>query len=208
MKSYSVITYLTISNIMNNLSLRRKSETLTIIKPKIIKKTKANNKKAARIRRQRGYQWEDAIVKRFNGADKWKAFRLGSPSIALPDVLAVNTKDSIIFTIEAKSGTSTSLPVPSDQIERCLEWIKTFDIYKKRNVLLAFKFLSKKRIGLGKYESRELREFYKIWDESQEITDCVCTYEGKFFAKIQGIRKEIFLKECTMPFKTKQRHSA
>jgi len=35
----------------------------------------------------------------------------------------------------------------------------TFDIYKKRKVILAFKFLSKKRIGLGTYESRELREF-------------------------------------------------
>ena len=189
------------------MSLRAKTISLTITKQKIIKKTK-NNQKAARIRRQRGYHWEDTLVKRFNSTGKWKAFRLGSPSIALPDVLAVNTKENTIFTIEAKSGTSTSLAVPADQIERCLEWIKTFDIYKKRNVLLAFKFLSKKRIGIGKYESRELREFYKIWDESQQITDCVCTYEGKFFAKIEGKRKELFLKECLMPFKTKQRTSA
>jgi len=189
------------------LSLRTKIETLTISKYKITK-TKKNHQKAARIRRQRGYQWEDTIVKRFNSAEKWKAFRLGSPSISLPDVLAVNTEENTIYTIEAKSGTSTSLPVPADQIERCLEWIKTFDIYKKRNVLLVFKFLSKKRISLGKYESRELREFYKIWDESLEITDCVCTYEGKFFAKIDGTRKELFLKECLMPFKTKQRNNA
>ena len=187
--------------------MRTKSVILTSTKQKI-KKNNTNNKKAAKIRRQRGYQWEDTIVKRFNGNNKWKAFRLGSPSIALPDVLAVNTEDSTIFTIEAKSGTSTSLPVPADQIERCLDWIKTFDIYKKRNVILAFKFLSKKRIGLGKYESRELREFYKIWDESLEITDCVCTYEGNFFAKINGTRKELSLKECSMPFKTKQKNSA
>ncbi len=187
------------------MSLRVKSPTLTITKQKFIKKINRNNQKAARIRRQRGYHWEDTIVKRFKSTEKWKAFRLGSPSIALPDVLAINTEESAIFTIEAKSGTSTSLPVPSDQIERCLEWINTFDIYKKRNVLLAFKFLSKKRIGLGIYESRELREFFKIWDESLEITDCVCTYEGKFFAKIDGKRKELFLKECVMPFKTKQR---
>lgn len=175
----------------------------TIMLSKLSKKT--NNQRAARTRRQRGYQWEDTLVKRFNSSPKWKAFRLGSPSIALPDVLAVNTDNSTIFTIEAKSGTSTSLPVPADQIERCLEWIKTFDIYEKRQVLLAFKFLSKKRIGIGKYESRELREFYKIWDETQKITDCVCTYEGKFYAKIEGLRKEINLKECNMPFKTKQR---
>jgi len=185
--------------------LRAKTVTLTIQKQKNIKKSRKNNQKAARLRRQRGYQWEDALVKRFKNTENWKAFRLGSPSIALPDVLAVNTKEDTIFTIEAKSGTSTSLPVPADQIERCLDWIKTFDIYKKRNVILAFKFLSKKRIDIGKYESRELREFYKIWDESLEITDCVCTYDGKFFAKIEGKRKELFLKECLMPFKTKQR---
>ena len=203
--SYYVITIFTISNIENNLSMQTKTPTLTIRKQEIVKKSTKNHKKAARIRRQRGYQWEDTLVKRFNATKKWKAFRLGSPSIALPDVLAVNTEENHIFTIEAKSGTNTSLLVPADQIERCLEWIKTFDIYKKRNVLLAFKFLSKKRIGLRKYESRELREFYKIWDESLEITDCVCTYEGNLFAKIDGTRKELFLKECLMPFKTKQR---
>ncbi len=160
------------------------------------------------MRRQRGYQWEDTIVKRFNGAANWKAFRLGSPSIALPDVLAVNNMENIIFTIEAKSGTSTSLPVPADQIERCLLWIRTFDIYKKKNVILAFKFLSKKRIGIGEYENRELREFFKIWDETLEITNCVCTYDGKIFAKKNNSREELHLKECIMPFKTKQRSSA
>ena len=185
--------------------MKQKYDSITVTKHGIDAKTTYNNKKTARTRRQRGYQWEDAIVKRFKNTENWKAFRLGSPSIALPDVLAVNSNNSTIFTIEAKSGTSTSLAVPYDQIERCLEWTKTFNIYKKRNVLLAFKFLSKKRIGTGKYEHRELREYFKIWDESLEITNCVCTYDGKFFAKIDGARKEIPLKECNMPFKTKQR---
>ncbi|MDX1596024.1 MAG: resolvase [Nitrosopumilaceae archaeon] len=165
---------------------------------------KKNNIKSARTRRQRGYHWEDTIVKRFNSSKGWNAFRLGSPSVGLPDVLAVNTKESSIFTIEAKSGTTTSLPVPADQIERCLKWIKTFDIYENRKVVLAFKFLSKKRIGLGKYESRQLREFFKIWDEKNTITDCVCTYDGKIFAFKEGKREHIQLEECNMPFKTKQ----
>ena len=196
---YYVITHLTISE-----KMKKSMHSRTVTISKLSKKTKTNNQKAAKTRRQRGYQWEDTLVKRFNATPKWKAFRLGSPSIALPDVLAVNTEDSTIFTIEAKSGTSTSLPVPYDQIERCLEWVKTFDIYKKRKVLLAFKFLSKKRLGIGKYESRELREFYKVWDEKLDITDCVCTYDGKIYAKVDGSRKEIHLKECKMPFKTKQ----
>lgn len=162
------------------------------------------NKKSARMRRQRGYHWEDTIVKRFNNVNNWKAFRLGSPSVGLPDVLAVNNSDSSIFTIEAKSGTTTSLPVPADQIERCLRWIDTFDIYKKRQVILAFKFLSKKRINIGQYESRELREFFKIWDDNMEITDCVCSYDGQMYAMTNGKRQKIHLDECKMPFKTKQ----
>ena len=188
--------------------MRTKIATLTVTKEIIQKKSNGNNQRAAKMRRQRGYQWEDTIVKRFNGAVNWKAFRLGSPSIALPDVLAVNNIEKTIFTIEAKSGTATSLPVPADQIERCLSWIKTFDIYERKNVILAFKFLSKKRIGIGEYESRELREFFKIWDERLEITNCVCTYDGKIFAKRNDSREEIYLKECVMPFKTKQRTSA
>lgn len=183
-----------------------KITSISLVKSK--EKTKKDNKKIARTRRQRGYNWEDTLVKRFNSAENWKAFRLGSPSVALPDVLAVNTQNSMIFTIEAKSGTSTSLPVPADQIERCQKWIKTFDIYTDRKVILAFKFLSKKRIGLGQYENRELREFYKIWDESKEITDCVCTYDGEVFARINGKREKLELKEHTMPFKTKHRPSA
>ena len=86
---------------------------------------------------------------------------------ALPDVLAVNTDNSTIFTIEAKSGTSTSLPVPADQIERCLSWIKTFDIYKKKKSDFGIQIsLKEKDRHTSKYESRELREFFKIWDES------------------------------------------
>ncbi len=206
--SNCTIPYFSIFGIRNVKLRESKMTDSTITKKEIKKKSKKNNQNASKMRRQRGYQWEDTIVKRFNGTQNWKAFRLGSPSIALPDVLAVNNDESAIFTIEAKSGTGTSLPVPADQIERCLLWIKTFDIYKKKRVILAFKFLSKKRINIGEYEARELREFFKIWEESLEITNCVCRYDGKIFAKINGSKKELFLKECTMPFKTKQRTSA
>jgi Holliday junction resolvase len=181
-----------------------RSRTITITKNKISK----NNQRAAKTRRQRGYQWEDTLVKRFKKTDGWKAFRLGSPSTGLPDVLAVNTNESKIFSIEAKSGTGTSLIVPYDQIERCLEWVKTFDIYKNRMVLLAFKFSSKKRIAVGKYENRELREYFKIWNDKQEISDIICNYNGEVFMKKNSKRESIDLKECKMPFKTKQRTSA
>ena len=187
------------------MSLYRKSgsSSVTILKRTSKKEIKKNNKKIARTRRQRGYQWEDTIVKRFNSLKEWKAFRLGSPSIALPDVLAVSTKNKTIFTIEAKSGTSTSLPVPADQIQRCLKWAETFEVYKKRKVILAFKFLSKKRIGLGQYESRELREFFKVWDNNLEMVDCICTYEGKTYGIKDKHRIKMDLKDHKMPFKQK-----
>ena len=166
-------------------------------------KIKKINKKTAQTRRQRGYNWENTLVKRFNLIKTWKAFRLGSPSVALPDVLSINNVESIIFTIEAKSGTGTTLFVPFDQIERCLNWIDNFQVYQKREVILAFKFLSKKRIGTGKYEKRELREFYKVWDKKKKVIDCVCTYDGKTYALKNGKQKKLVLKDFLMPFKSK-----
>ena len=70
----------------------------TYQKQHVLSKT-LENRKIAKTRRQRGYNWEDTLVKRFNGLDSWKAFRLGSPSVALPDILCVNNHDSKIFTI-------------------------------------------------------------------------------------------------------------
>ena len=166
-------------------------------------KIKKINKKTAQTRRQRGYNWENTLVKRFNSIKSWKAFRLGSPSVALPDVLTVNNVENMIFTIEAKSGTGTTLQVPFDQIERCLNWIDNFQVYQKREVILAFKFLSKKRIGVGKYEKRELREFYKVWDKKKKVIDCVCTYDGKTYALKNGKQKKLVLKDFIMPFKSK-----
>lgn len=177
-------------------TMRRSQDTILVQKPL------KDNQKIARTRRQRGYHWEDTIVKRFNGISDWKAFRLGSPSTALPDVLAVSTHSSALFAIEAKSGTSTSLAVPFDQIERCMAWADTFEAYKKRKVVLAFKFLAKKRIGLGKYESRKLREYFKEWNPNIAPTDCACTYDGKTYIRKNGQRKDIKLKDCKMPFNT------
>ena len=179
----------------SKLKIRTKSKTL-------------NFKKIAKIRRQRGYQWEDTLVKRFNKMGDWKAFRLGSPSVALPDILSVNNKDSILYTLEAKSGTGTTLTVPFDQIIRCLNWTNNFEVYKTRHVILAFKFLSKRRIGVGEYEKRELREFYKMWDSRKDPTDMVCRYDGSTYALREGKKKKLTLKDYEMPFVSKYQKSS
>ena len=158
------------------------------------------NRRIAKTRRQRGYQWEDTLVKRFNLMGLWKAFRLGSPSVALPDILCVNNHQSKIFTIEAKSGTGTSLMVPFDQIERCMRWTNNFTLYKTRKVIFAFKFMSKKRIGKGEYENRELREYYKIWNEKKPLTNVVCRYDGTVYGLNNGKKLKLKLKDYKMPF--------
>jgi len=164
---------------------------------------KKDNVKIARTRRQRGYHWEDTLVKRFNGVDGWKAFRLGSPSVALPDILAVSTENSTIFTIEAKSGTTNSLVVPFDQVQRCLKWVNTFELYGTRRVIFAFKFLSKKRIGLGQYEKRELREYYKVWDTKRQPIDFACNYDGTTYLLEDGKRQKADFEDYAMPFSTR-----
>ena len=162
-----------------------------------------DSKRISRTRRRRGYNWEDTIVKRFKGAAGWSAFRLGSPSMALPDVLAVSTAESSLFVIEAKSGASQSLYVPADQIWGCRRWTETFDIYQKRRVVLAFKFLAKKRVGQDRYESRKLREFFKVWGDEMPPAGCSCNYDGVIRLLGDKTRTEVCLEDCAVPFDVK-----
>lgn len=165
-----------------------------------------NNRAAARTRRQRGYQWEDTLVKRFNEQKDWRAFRLGSPSTGLPDILAVNTRTKHLIVIEAKSGSGNTLSVPATQVERCIKWTSTFSAYKKRHVILAYKFISKKRTGPAQYRPRVLREFYKVRNPTSKPAEFVCTYGGEFYTRRadDGRRTTIRNSECVMPFGTRQ----
>ncbi|MCZ6582758.1 MAG: resolvase, partial [Thaumarchaeota archaeon] len=84
---------------------------------------KKNNKKTNKIRRQRGYAFENHIVQRFNDISGWSAKRLGSPSTALPDVMVINDMYKTVIAIEAKSTVQNYAYVPQDQIERCRDWV-------------------------------------------------------------------------------------
>jgi len=74
---------------------------------------------------------------------------------------------------------------------------------KKEKSFSHSNFYQKKRIDIGKYESRELREFFKVWDESLKITDCVCTYEGDIFSLENRKRSKISLEDYPMPFNSR-----
>lgn len=159
--------------------------------------------RASRARRSRGYAWEDTLVKRLNGAAGWSGFRLGSPSVALPDILAVNNGSKSLIIIEAKSGTGTTLQVPSEQVQRCKRWTDALGAYQDRRVVFAFKFLSKKRTGTATYTGRRLREFYKEWDCSDAPVSCVCTYDGETYALEGGRRAAKRLRDFGMPFSSR-----
>ncbi len=145
--------------------------------------------KTNNTRRQRGYNFEREIVKRINMCDGWRALRLGSPSVSLPDVIAVNNEESIMLAIEAKSTSTDTIRIPLEQIERCLRWLDTFSLYKHRYAILALKFMSKKWKKAYTYKHRELHEYYRLWDGltninnncSSSIESILCKYDGSMY---------------------------
>ena len=96
------------------------------------------------IRRSRGYSYEHGLVEKLN-KHGFIARRLGGSSTGLADIVAVDNRNGVLLTIEAKAGTSDILYVPQDQIERSMMIRDMFAVYPTRHVVFAFKFMSKKR---------------------------------------------------------------
>src|SRR3712207_7195664 len=80
------------------------------------------------------------------------------------------------------------------QIERCLIVRKMFGIYPERHIILAFKFMGKKRFRRKNetvYESRKLIEYYKRSEEhtselqSRQYLVCRLLLEKKKHKKIK-----------------------
>jgi Holliday junction resolvase len=162
------------------------------------------------IRRTRGYSYEHTLVLRLNSGS-WVARRLGGSSTGLPDIVAVNNKEAVLLSIEAKSGTGDVLYVHPDQLRRCLLIRDMFAHYKTKHVILAFKFMRKKRYTRKKqvvYEKRKLIEYYKIADKLYKMPDIPvikCTYSGKIYVTCNGKFARKSLPNYAMPFKISQR---
>jgi Holliday junction resolvase len=145
------------------------------------------------------------LVQRLNNG-QWRARRLGGSSTGLPDIVAVNNDSGILLTIEAKSGTSDILYVPLDQIERCIIVRSMFGIYPERHIILAFKFMGKKRFRRKNetvYESRMLMEYYKVADivtGMKTLPIIKCTYDGKTYAIFSNKTMPLELPDYNMPF--------
>lgn len=156
--------------------------------------------------RWRGYNFEYMLVKRLNSVSNWYARRLGGSSTGFPDIVAVNNKERILLTVEAKTGTSDTLYVPPDQIERCTKILDVFGLYEEKHAILAFKFMSKRRFrskdNVG-YQHRPIHEYYKVVDNllNRKRTPTVkCRYDGQVFVIVDEVTKPIKLEDYTMPF--------
>ena len=145
------------------------------------------------------------MVQRLNNGS-WIARRLGGSSTGLPDIVAVNNKEATLLSIEAKSGTGDALYVRADQLERCLLIKDMFGYYKTKHVVLAFKFMRKKRFTRKKrvvYEKRRLLEYYKIADKLNKpdgMPIVKCTYGGRTFVMHNGKFTRKSLPNYVMPF--------
>jgi len=161
--------------------------------------------KLNRIRRSRGYSFEHVLVQKLN-SNSWNARRLGGSSANLPDIIAVNNEESIFLSIEAKSGTADNLYVQSDQIQRCFQLRNMFKVYKTTHVILAFKFMQKKRIrdeGKTAYRHRKLQEYYKIADKYSKMKNLPvikCTYDGRTYELMNSHTRRCIMKDYVMPF--------
>ena len=157
------------------------------------------------IRRNRGYSYEHKLVQRLNNGS-WIARRLGGSSTGLPDIVAVNNEEATLLSIEAKSGAGDALYVGPDQLERCLLIKEMFGYYKTKHVILAFKFMRKKRFTRKNcvvYEKRKLAEYYKIADKlnkSGSMPIVKCTYSGRTFVMYNGRFTTKSLPNYNMPF--------
>lgn len=132
------------------------------------------------LKRQRGYYWETKLVEIFTNLG-FHTIRLGGTTSTMPDVSAHKDDSNLIISIECKSGISNSLIVPKDQLVRCMEWCKTWGLYKNKIVILAFKFARKDVKG----NKRKGKQFLKIWNWNLESSDVKCSYDGKSFVKYE-----------------------
>lgn len=111
-----------------------------------------------KLRSARGYAWEKHIIDFANSQKGYVARRLGGSSTGLPDIVITHNESSTIYAMEAKSVTSMIAYIPQDQIIRCLDVLKMFEVYYNRNMWFVFKF----GVNRSSYQSITTKEGNKI----------------------------------------------
>lgn len=149
---------------------------------------------------QRGYSFEKSIVDKINQKPDWYARRLGGTTLNLPDIIMTNNMQMIFVAMEAKAGTTKSLNVPKEQLERLVTMGYMFSAYGNRYIVLAFKFLIKES---KQDKQRKLKQYFYVtsWYDFKDYmkeappSRISCNYEGKMF---QNKRLYCTLKNSTI----------
>ena len=116
----------------------------------------------ATMRHKRGYAFEKYITKNIND-DKWDSRILGGASTGLPDVVATNNFESILFSIEAKSTVGNKSNIPQDEFIRCTKILSWLSTYEHKYVILAFKFgAGKVKPGLEQRNKADVKFYYYL----------------------------------------------
>lgn len=136
-------------------------------------------------RRGRGYAFESAIVKFFEGtwwSEDWHARRLGGSSTGLPDVVITNNTKGILYSVEAKSSFQDTAYIKQDQIERCSVVMDVFSYYPRKSIIFAFKFSVNKEKGRDKLHYY----FFKVKKVTglDNIKWVKCFYDGRLRYKL------------------------
>lgn len=156
-----------------------------------------------KLSRQRGYAFENWIVKEIGSYPYWGCRRLGGSSTGLPDVMASYAKTvpenkhasimkwkTIIMAIEAKEGEDNTLYVEREQIKRCYAAITAlWQSIDDKWILLAFKFLRNKT----QYKARTQTLLRFILLPYVDIANWLVKYYNSEYVKIlfrYDIRKE------------------
>ncbi len=147
-------------------------------------------------RQKRGYTFETQLVTEFNKGN-WKARRLGGSSSGLPDVGIVNNSQKILYAIEAKSTVYNFCMVPVKQIQRCIDYLDIFSLYEKRNVILAFRFATKRAILSENTKVKITRDkpvYYffivKQFKKLEDIEAFTCNSKGVITFKVHNFDPE------------------
>jgi len=142
------------------------------------------------LRAARGYSFEKSIVDQFN-ADRWTARRLGGSSTGLPDIVATSSSRQMLFSIEAKSTIGDACYVPNDQLVRCYEILRMFDMYSWRYIVLAFKFAKSKT-----NKNKKLQYWYFVVEDYygiHNIKSVKCKRDGQLTINIKDIEYKAYL---------------
>ena len=156
----------------------------------------ARNKKS----RQRGYDFENWLVKEVSSYPSWGARRLGGSSTGLPDVMMSYAKEemhnsgmkweTIIVATECKEGESNTLYVEREQVRRAYAAItQLWQSIDTKWILLAFKFLRNKT----QYKARTQTLIRFVLIPYSDIYEWLLKYQDNDNIKIffrYDIRKE------------------